>query len=57
MEVEYALQGLQHPIGVSEYKTMRTLPKNLRDKLPSAKQIEDEMKKFLRARKQKLKTK
>ena len=46
VEVEYALQGLQHPIGVSEYKTMHTLPKNLRDKLPSAKQLKDVMKAF-----------
>lgn len=46
IEVEFALQGLQHPIGVSEYKTMHTLPKNLRDKLPSAKQLKDTIKEF-----------
>lgn len=46
IEVEYALQGLQHPIGVSEYKTMHTLPKNMRDKLPSVKQLRDAVKEF-----------
>lgn len=46
IEVEYALQGLQHPIGVSEYKTMPSLPKNLRDKLPSVKQLKDAVKEF-----------
>lgn len=46
IEVEYALQGLQHPIGVSEYKTIHSLPKNLRDKLPSVKQLKDTIKEF-----------
>lgn len=46
IEVEYALQGLQRPIGVSEYQTMHTLPKNLRDKLPSVKQLRDAVKDF-----------
>ncbi|MBL7777805.1 MAG: DUF1016 family protein [Chitinophagales bacterium] len=46
VEVEYALQGLPHPIGVSQYKTMHSLPKNLRDKLPSVKQLKDAVKEF-----------
>lgn len=46
IEVEYALQGLQHPIGVSEYKTLHTLPKNLRNKLPSAAQFKRVIKEF-----------
>lgn len=46
IEVEFALQGIQHPIGVSEYKTLHALPKNLRDKLPSAKQLKDAVKEF-----------
>jgi predicted nuclease of restriction endonuclease-like (RecB) superfamily len=46
IEVEFALQGIQHPIGVSEYKTIHALPKNLRDKLPSAKQLKDAVKEF-----------
>jgi predicted nuclease of restriction endonuclease-like (RecB) superfamily len=46
IEVEYALQGLQHPIGVSEYKTMHTLPKELRDKLPSVRQLKEAVKEF-----------
>jgi predicted nuclease of restriction endonuclease-like (RecB) superfamily len=51
IEVEYALQGLQHPIGVSEYKTIHALPKNLRDKLPSVKQLKDAIKEFNRQQK------
>ena len=46
LEVEYALQGLAHPIGVSEYKTMHTLPKDLRDKLPSVTQLKNVMREF-----------
>ncbi len=51
IEVEYGLQGLQHPIGVSEYKTIHALPKNLRDKLPSVKQLKDAIKEFNRQQK------
>jgi predicted nuclease of restriction endonuclease-like (RecB) superfamily len=51
IEVEYALQVLQHPIGVSEYKTIHALPKNLRDKLPSVKQLKDAIKEFNRQQK------
>jgi len=51
VEVEYALQGLQHPIGVSEYKTMHALPKKLRDKLPTVKQLKEAVKEFNRKQK------
>ena len=42
-EVEYALRGIQKPVGVSEFKLTRTLPKELINKLPDAKFLEDEL--------------
>lgn len=48
VEVDYALTNINHPIGVSEYTFRKTLPKNLKDKLPSAKQLQDEVTKFLK---------
>ena len=48
VEVDYALTGINHPIGVSEYKFSKSLPKALKDKLPSAKQLQDEVKRFLK---------
>ncbi len=48
VEVDYALTSIQHPIGVSEYTFSKLLPKNLKDKLPSAKQLQDEVNRFLK---------
>lgn len=48
IEVDYALKSVNHPIGVSDYTFKKSLPKNLKDKLPSAKQLQDEVKKFLK---------
>ena len=48
VEVDYALTGINHPIGVSEYRFSKSLPKALKDKLPSAKQLQDEVKRFLK---------
>ncbi len=42
-EVEYALRGLNKPVGVAEYKLTKDLPKELADKLPSTKVLEDEL--------------
>ncbi len=42
-EVEYALRGLNKPVGVSEYLLTRELPPDLQNKLPDAKQLEDEI--------------
>lgn len=50
VEVEYALENINHPIGVSEYEIKKALPKNLKDKLPSVKQLQNEVKKFLKAK-------
>lgn len=42
-EVEYALRGLSKPIGISEYELTKVLPKELKNKLPDAKQLEQEI--------------
>ena len=40
---EYALRGLDKPIGVSEYELTRALPENLKSALPTIEQIEAEL--------------
>ncbi len=40
---EYALRGMNKPIGVSEYELTRALPKELRSSLPSIEEIEAEL--------------
>jgi YhcG PDDEXK nuclease domain len=39
---EYALRGMDKPIGVSEYELTRALPANLKSALPTVEQIEAE---------------
>ncbi len=51
IEVDYALTSIGHPIGVSEYKFSKRLPKNLKDKLPSAKLLQAEVSRFLKTKK------
>ncbi len=41
--VEFALKGISKPVGVSEYKLTQKLPKELSDKIPSAKNIEEKI--------------
>lgn len=41
--VEFALETVQNPIGVSTYKLREELPPTLRDRLPSAEQLEVEL--------------
>ncbi|MFT4152659.1 PDDEXK nuclease domain-containing protein [Parafilimonas sp.] len=48
VEVDFALNNINHPIGVSEYRFIKSLPKQFKDELPSAKQLQDAVKKFLR---------
>jgi predicted nuclease of restriction endonuclease-like (RecB) superfamily len=48
VEVDYALTSINHPIGVSEYTFSKSLPKKLKDKLPSPKQLQDEVNSFLK---------
>jgi predicted nuclease of restriction endonuclease-like (RecB) superfamily len=42
---EYALRGINKPIGVSEYTLTKAIPKNLEISLPSIKEIEAELSK------------
>ena len=42
-DVEYALRGLNKPVGIAEYRLTKDLPSELADKLPSAKILEDEL--------------
>lgn len=41
--VEYALRGLNKPIGVSEYELTRALPASLKSSLPAVEEIEAEL--------------
>lgn len=43
-EVDYALRGLDKPMGISEFRLTRHLPSELTDKLPDPRQIEKEIK-------------
>lgn len=40
---EYALMGLQKPIGVSEYQLTKAIPEKLKGSLPSIEEIETEL--------------
>ena len=42
-EVEYALRGLDKPVGVAEYLLTRELPSEWKNKLPDAKQLEEKI--------------
>lgn len=46
-EVEYALRGIDKPVGVAAYQLTHELPEALRDKLPDAKMLELELRKEL----------
>lgn len=46
LEVEYALQNVIQPMGVSTYTMNNTLPKELNDSLPSKQEIENKLKEF-----------
>ena len=48
VEVDFALTNINHPIGVSEYTFHKTLPKRLQNKLPTARQLQQEVNKILR---------
>lgn len=40
---EYALRNMRAPIGVSEYTLSKSLPKELKTKLPTIEQLEAEL--------------
>ncbi len=48
VEVDYALTNIMQPIGVSEYNISKKLPKDLQSQLPSAKQLQQEVSRFLK---------
>jgi predicted nuclease of restriction endonuclease-like (RecB) superfamily len=48
LEVEYALRGIQKPVGVAEYRLTTKLPKELTGKLPDPKKLKQEILKELK---------
>ncbi len=48
VEVDFALTNIAHPIGVSEYEFTKALPAKIASKMPGAKQLKLEMKKFFK---------
>ena len=46
LEVEYALQDIHKPMGVSEFKLAKLLPDNLKSSLPSIEELEEEIRKM-----------
>jgi hypothetical protein len=42
--VEYALQGMSKPIGVSEFTVTQALPAELKSTLPTVEEFENELK-------------
>ncbi|MBW6491486.1 MAG: DUF1016 family protein [Lentimicrobium sp.] len=48
LEVEYALRGMNKPIGVSEFTLSRRLPKKLKSTLPTVEEFENELSKKLK---------
>jgi predicted nuclease of restriction endonuclease-like (RecB) superfamily len=48
VEVDFALTNIAHPIGVSEYEFTKALPAKIANKMPGAKQLKLEMKKFFK---------
>lgn len=46
LEVEYALQDIHKPMGVSEFKLGEILPDNLKSSLPSIEELEEELRKL-----------
>ena len=47
MFVEYALQNISSPIGVSEFNVKELLPENLKSKLPTVEEVEEELNKLV----------
>lgn len=43
LRVEYALRGIEKPIGVSEYQLTNAIPESLKGSLPTIEQIEEEL--------------
>lgn len=43
IEVEYALRDINKPMGISEYRLTDAIPENLKSRLPSVEEIENEL--------------
>jgi predicted nuclease of restriction endonuclease-like (RecB) superfamily len=50
LEVEYALQGMSKPIGVSEFTVTQALPAELKSTLPTVEEFEIELKKMAQSK-------
>jgi len=46
VEVQYSLEVVNQPIGVSEYRLAKLLPENLKSSLPSIEELEEELKRM-----------
>ena len=46
VEVQYSLEMINQPIGVSEYKLAKFLPDDLRSSLPSIEELEEQLQKM-----------
>lgn len=55
VEVEYALRGIEKPVGVAEYSLTKDLPQELANKLPNPKVLESEILRELGAPKKAIK--
>lgn len=53
IEVDFALQSIQQPIGVSEYEFTKVLPKGMKGQLPTVRQLQTEVEKFLKQKNKK----
>jgi len=49
---EYALRGIERPMGISEYELSKSLPTGLQKILPTTDEIEAELNEFAREEKQ-----
>lgn len=43
IEAEYALRDINKPMGISEYKLTEAIPDNLKAKLPSIEELENDL--------------
>jgi len=46
--VEYALKGINKPIGISEYRLTDSIPENLKTSLPTIEEIEEELNNYIK---------
>jgi hypothetical protein len=46
IEVQYSLEIVNQPVGVSEYQLAKLLPDNLKSSLPSIEELEEEIRKM-----------